>query len=340
MKDSQQLKVQEQPPAREGSQRLSIARLKTWESLGFGMFLHFGMSTFDGLELSPGTTPIDHYQPHELDVDQWLSIARDVGMRYAVLTVKHVSGFCLWPSRFTDYHVGNSPVAMDVVEAFIEGCQKRGLMAGLYYCSWDNRHRFGSLTPGDLSDHPDDETMKHAWVSKAYMEFQHNQLDELLRAYGPVGEVWIDIPGVLPRFYRQALYNHIACLQPEAVIMMNNGLGLTNQLKVWHTWPSDLLSVERALPLDSGGNSRWRTVEGKDYYVPVEVCEPAGQAWFHEPDDQPRSDMELLGLYCLIRARGGNLLLNVGPDKRGLIPSRFRKSLFRLRRSLDKLDLG
>ena len=94
------------PPGREakrGTQRLSLEQLRKWESLGYGMFLHFGMSTFDGHELSDGRSPASLYAPDALDVDQWISVARDAGMAYAVLTAKHVAGHCLWPSRHTAY---------------------------------------------------------------------------------------------------------------------------------------------------------------------------------------------------------------------------------------------
>ena len=104
--------------------------LRRWESLGYGMFIHFGMSTFVGQELPDGTQPSAVYAPTNLDVDQWISVARDAGMKYAVLTAKHVSGHCLWPSANTDYHVGTSGNKTDVVDAFIKACETRGLMAG------------------------------------------------------------------------------------------------------------------------------------------------------------------------------------------------------------------
>jgi len=130
-----------------GDQRLSLTALQAWEALRFGLFLHFGLSTFTGKELPPGDDPATLYAPDRLDVDQWVCVARDAGMKYAVLTAKHVAGHCLWPSRHTDYHVGNSGNRTDVVEAFVTACAKRGVMPGLYYCSWDNHHTFGSQTP-------------------------------------------------------------------------------------------------------------------------------------------------------------------------------------------------
>src|SRR3954469_12354325 len=136
---------QHDPP--QGAQRLSLDALRAWESLGYGMFIHFGMSTFDADEVSKGDKPADFYAPDKLNVDQWCQVARDAGMKYAVLTAKHVAGHCLWPSKQTDYHVGTSSNKTDVVQKFVEACDKRGVMAGFYYCSWDNHHKLGSITP-------------------------------------------------------------------------------------------------------------------------------------------------------------------------------------------------
>src|SRR4051812_12969757 len=219
----------------EGAQRLSIDALRRWESLGYGMFIHFGMSTFDGQELSSGKSPSKLYAPVNLDVDQWISVARDAGMKYAILTAKHVAGHCLWPSALTDYSVQSSGNTTDVVEAFVRACEKRGLMAGLYYCSWDNHHCFGSHTPSDKGVAPD--------TTAKYREFQLAQIQELLQHYAPLGEFWVDIPSVLGEDGRSKQYDQIAALAPDAMVMMNLGLGASDQLN--HCWPTDLIAIER-----------------------------------------------------------------------------------------------
>lgn len=316
----------------QGSQRLSLEQLSQWEALRFGMFIHFGMSTFDGKEISPGDQPSTLYAPDQLDVDQWICAARDTGMKYAVLTTKHVAGHCLWPSRHTDYHVGTSGNRTDVVEAFVAACAKHGVLPGFYYCSWDNHHRLGSKTPSDVA-------WGEGFVSRAYMDFQTAQIEELLTQYGAVAEVWIDIPIVLPRFYRQELYDRIAQLQPQAVIMMNNGIGDGSSYPVAKAWPADIVAIERFLPNSHTGHVKWRQIEGQRYYLPGEVCEPIGREWFHVDADQPRSDAELLGMYLVSISRGTNFLLDVGPDRHGLIPDKYLKALQRLRRNLDRLDM-
>lgn len=312
-----------------GSQRLNLKQLQAWEELKYGMFIHFGMSTFDGVEASKGDAPSTLYAPDKLDVDQWVSVARDAGMKYAVLCAKHVSGHCLWPSKHTDYHVGTSGNTTNVVEAFVKACENRGVMPGFYYCSWDNRHLMGSKTPSMIA-------YESAFTTRRYLDFQTAQIEELLTQYGKIGEVWIDIPIVLPRFYRQELYERIAELQPETVIMMNNGISDGATYPVDNAWPADIIAIERFLPNSQSGHVRWREIEGCQYYMPGEVCDPIGKEWFYCDGDAPRSDAELLGMYLICRTRNTNLLLDVPPDRHGLIPQMHIDALLRLRSNLDK----
>jgi len=194
--------------SQEGDQRLSLKQLQAFEEMGYGMFIHFGMSTFDGDELSKGDKPSTFYSPPSVDTDQWMRTARDAGMKYAILTTKHVSGHCLWPSKYTDYHVGTSNNKTDVVEAFVKSCSKYGIMPGFYYCSWDNHHLMGSGTPTYVK-------WSDMYTTEEYRQFQWNQLSELLTSYGKIGEVWIDIPGILPRDYRHKLYDQLANGNPK-----------------------------------------------------------------------------------------------------------------------------
>ncbi len=313
-----------------GSQRLTLAQLKAWEALKYGMFIHFGMSTYDGVEISKGDQPSALYAPDRLDVDQWISVARDAGMKYAILTTKHAAGHALWPTRFNDYHVGTSGNKTDVVKAFVEACRKRGVMPGLYYCSLDN-HNVLFDTP------PWPRPAPNYGVTPQFEEFQWNQITELLSQYGEVGEIWIDIPHALTSKYRHDLYWHMAELQPKAVIMMNHGIGDGAEFKVQSAWPTDLIAIERCLPNSHTKHVKWREIDGKKYYMPGEVCDPIGGEWFHVDNDFPRSDAELLGMYLVTVSRGCNLLLDVPPNRHGIIEDFNRKALMRLRKNLDLL---
>ena len=314
------------PTEKKGSQRLSLDALRTWEGLGYGMFIHFGMSTFVENELPDGKAPPTTYAPTKLDVDQWISVARDAGMKYAVLTTKHVAGHCLWPSDHNDYTVANSTDKTDVVEAFVKSCEKRGVLPGFYYCSWDNHNRFGSKTPSDPRNGV------APYTTSTYQTFQTAQVTELLTRYGPIAETWIDIPGVLGRGYRTYLYNRIVELQPKTVIMMNSGISTGEEYNVDYAWPSDLIAIERRLPPDKG-HDKWRTIEDKQYYMAGEVCDPIGKEWFHVPGDMPRPDDELAAMLQASQERGVNLLLDVPPDTRGVIPESSVNALQRLRKN-------
>jgi len=313
-------------PAKRGKQRLDLAPLQAWEGLGYGMFIHYGMSTFVENELPDGKAPATTYAPDRLDVDQWINVARDAGMKYAVLTAKHVAGHCLWPSDENDYTVANSADTTDVIAKFVAACERCGVLPGLYYCAWDNHNRFGSKTPSDgRAGGP-------PYTTSLYQTFQTAQVTELLTRYGPIAEVWLDIPGVLGRGYRTFLYEYVAGLQPETVIMMNSGISSGETYNVDYAWPSDLIAIERRIPPDAG-HQKWRTIEGAEYYMPGEVCDPIGKAWFYVPGDVPRPDEKLVEQFEACRTRGVNFLLDVPPDKRGLIPTPYVDALNRLRKN-------
>jgi alpha-L-fucosidase len=330
-------------PTEAGAQRLPLMALHQWEALGFGMFIHFGMATFDGDEFSRGDQPSTVYAPDKLDVAQWVGVARDAGMKYAVLTAKHVAGHCLWPSAHTDYHVGTSGNRTDVVEAFVTECGKAGILPGLYYCSWDNHNRFGSATPTFAADGTAGqwETM---FATRGYEEFQSKQLEELATRYGEIVEFWIDIPRMLSAAFRHELYNRLAELQPRAVILMNKGI-LTGGELPFTAWPTDVLNYETEVPGyhvhpgGTAGHQAWRDVAGKRYYLPGEVCDTVNAHWFWTEGDEPKSDRELLGQALLCRSRGCNELLNVGPDRHGVIPANQVGALQRLRKNLDALNV-
>jgi alpha-L-fucosidase len=180
--------------------------LAEWEALGYGMFIHFGMSTFTGYEFGQFSAQAKDYAPTALDVDQWIRVAHDGGMKYAILTTKHCYGHALWDSRHTAYDVKAGPVKTDVVRAFVDACRKYGLKPGFYYLlGWDKVNQW-ARTPED------------------YEAFCRAQIEELLTGYGPIAELWLDIPWdmgpdtdkVLAR-----LYGRIKSLQPDCLVLQS-----------------------------------------------------------------------------------------------------------------------
>ena len=345
---------------KSGNQRLSIERLQQWEKLRYGMFIHFGMSTYVSLtgkvyHKPLGDDPASCFNPDQLNVDQWVGVARDAGMKYAVLTAKHIAGFCLWPSKHSDYTVASSGNTTDIVEAFVKSCEKRGILPGLYYSSYDNHHRWGSRTRSDFeskqayekraNERPrfggdncgrEDDPGRMPYTTAHYQTFQTAQITELLTQYGQIMEVWIDHPEVNGRGYRTYLYDTMAKLQPEMVILMNNGLPRADQYDVDYAWPADLMAIERGIP-PKDGYPKWRTIEGNEYYLPGEVCDSIAdvrQDWFHLEGDVPRPMEELLAQFRATTDGGANYLLNVPPDKRGLIPDVFIDTLTQMHKEL------
>lgn len=334
-------------PARNpegGAQRLSVEQLQAWEALGYGMFIHFSMNTYDGNDFSHGTAPATDFAPDKLDVEQWIKVARDAGMKYAVLTAKHVAGFALWPTKHGDYHVGNSSCQVDIVERFVKACDKYGVKPGLYYCSWDNHNLFGSVTatfaPPVTHDQRGFAWQHGQFTTQAYREFQMKQIEELLTQYGPIAEMWIDIPHLLTHDGRRQQYAQIARLQPECLVVMNNGTEAMFALIYDNAWPTDVQTIELKLPWSFRGHQPWmriatRNDDEQDYYIPAEVCDQIGRAWFYTDDDQPRSIPELTAMRVICRERRANFLLNVPPDRHGLIQDKYIKGLNRLTKTYE-----
>lgn len=140
----------------------------------FGMFLHFGINTFNNTEWSDGKLPIESYRPTGIDADSWVKTAYAAGMNYVILITKHHDGFCLWDTHTTAYSVNYSPNKTDVVKAVSEACQKYGIKLGLYYSLWD-RHK------------------KCYKNDEQYVQYMEKQLTELMDGrYGEVVELWFD----------------------------------------------------------------------------------------------------------------------------------------------------
>ena len=274
----------------------------------FGMFLHFNMATYIDREWANGYEDPALFKPDRLDCGQWLDLARAAGMRYAVLTVKHTGGWCLWDSAqtthdiagFVNYKDGKG----DIVREFVDACRRRGLKVGFYYCFPGNFSR-----PGVGNAIPEGKPDLHGLPPEAagdYVGFIKRQLTELLTGYGPVDLLWIDQ-------YRnkytyagwQEIRDHIRSLQPNCVVIGNNAHNLTE---------SDIYSCE--LPWDPNG------MVPEDNTMPAEVCDKISRTWFWSTGDTPehvKSVQKITETLSLCNERRANYLLNVPPDRSGRI---------------------
>lgn len=279
-----------------------------WQDMELGMFCHFGMNTFCDQEWGDGTDSVEIFNPEQLDARQWARTAKRAGFKYLVLTAKHHDGFCLWPTKTTDYSVKSSPWRDgkgDVVREVADACREEGLQFGLYVSPWD-RHE---------PCYPDKE---------AYDDFYAEQLTELLTGYGPLVEVWFDGAGSQGREYD---WNRIIGLidkyQPDAMVF-NMGrptirwVGNEDGVAPYPCWNTATTAKESMFTSDM---MTW--MEGTPSWVPAECDVPIRKLhWFWHPDDEAslRSLEEVLDIYYRSVGHGATLLLNISPDNRGLLP--------------------
>jgi len=280
-----------------------------WQESELTMFLHFGVNTFTDREWGEGNEDPAIFNPTELDTDQWVSVAKEAGFKYMIITAKHHDGFCLWQSKYTEHSVKNSLWKNgrgDVVRELSESCRKTGLKFGVYLSPWD-RHE---PTYGD---------------SPAYNQHFRNQLSELLTDYGDVAEVWFDgACGEGPNGKRQeydwkSYSDLIRKLQPNALIAIC-GPDIR--------WVGNEDGVAR--------ETEWSVQNGVWYPAECDVSIRPGWFWHADQDDKVKSLEHLIDIYYKSVGRNSVLLLNVPPNNRGLIADPDIKRLREFRSVLDR----
>lgn len=299
-----------------------------WMRLGYGMFIHFGPWTFSGN--GDGTFPAERVDAPALDPRAWAELAAAAGMRYAVLTAKHVDGFCLWPTKHTRYSVAATPARRDLVAEFVASFRAAGLEVGLYYALLDRHCPF----------YDDD---------ARYADYARAQVVELLSGYGDLVELWFDgawdkdhptrdwphdpswPPATGARWRWRELYDEIHRLQPRCLVLQNSSSdrpGVPNYLPVDARTSEhfDFVWQERLCepPLDP----RLPAADGQ-VYLPLEYCTTLTPGWFWQKGAcYSHASAEAIAGWRLRAARhGANLLLNVGPDSAGRIPDYHRPFL-------------
>jgi len=319
-----------------------------WQEMEFIAFTHFGINTFTDREWGEGTEDPSLFNPAGFDARQWARTFQAAGMKMVIVTAKHHDGFCLWPSRYTEHSVKGSPWREgkgDVVRDVADACREAGLKLGIYLSPWD-RHE---PTYGD---------------SPAYNEHFRSQLRELLTGYGEIAEVWFDgACGEGPNGKRQeydwpSYYRVVRECQPRAVIFgmgpdirwvgTETGYGRETE---WSVVPVNLREgISNAAPSldnlfipgdmtaeDLGSREKIAGARALAWF-PAETDVSIRPGWFYhaKEDGQVKSPQKLIDIYFSSVGRNGVLLLNVPPDKRGLIHENDILSLIGMRRILDK----
>ncbi|RME94413.1 MAG: hypothetical protein D6766_05880 [Verrucomicrobia bacterium] len=275
----------------------SLAALQS-EFLGlkFGMFIHFNMATFQGVEWVEGYPDPAEFDPGgRVDTDAWAEAAVAAGMKYAVLTAKHVGGFCLWDSRLTTYDVMNPrcPYQRDLVDQFIRSFRKRGLKVGLYYC-W--RHPgFGDPAKHKVLP-PECDPATHSVEEQ--IAFQQAQIAELVERYPDVFYIWNDAldPTLMSAADARAFFRR---LRP-GLLASNN----------WWNW------ARKGTPYLDIAIKEMRHFP-EDNTLPGETCWKLERTWFWRPGARPQTPAQVLKLLETVNQRHSNLLLNVAPNRHG-----------------------
>ncbi|MCH7228461.1 alpha-L-fucosidase [Haloferula sp. A504] len=283
--------------------------------LGFGMFIHYNMATYHGAQWVEGYPDPSTFDPGgRVDTDAWAEAAVAAGMKYGVLTTKHVAGFCLWDSKYTTYDVmhPDCPYQEDLVAQFVESFTSRGLKVGLYYC-WRSpgfKAPFKVLPPEcDPAEHD----------LKAQIEFQKKQIAELVERYPQAFYIWND-----------ALDDRIMT-QPEAVAFARElGPGVLTSSN-WWSW-----GKKGTLFTDIAVKETRHFPEGNT--APGETCWKLESGWFWKEGTRVAKTEGIMKHMASAQARNSNFLLNVGPDPEGRILPASAKVLEEIGDRLGKPD--
>ncbi len=318
----------------------SKAQLR-WHEMEMNAFVHFTINTFTDKEWGYGNEDPALFNPTNLDAGQWVLTLKEAGFKGVILTAKHHDGFCLWPSAYTKHSIASSPYKNgkgDLVKEVSEACKLYGLRFGIYVSPWDrNRADYGQ---------------------PSYIEYYRNQLKELFTNYGPIFEMWFDGANGGDGYYGGANEKRpidgrtyydwpntlklVKSMQPDVIFFSDAGPGVrwvgnesgeageTN----WNTITPDTLyagkpGIEKLLQTGSVDGTAW---------IPAEVDVSIRPGWFyHEAENKSvKSGKQLFEIYLKSVGRGSNLLLNVAPDKRGLLWEEDVKALKKWKTIRDK----
>lgn len=269
-----------------------------WQDLEMGAIIHFGPNTFLDQEWGDGTADPKVFNPTQFNPEQWMQAIQAAGIKYVVFVAKHHDGFCLWPTEQTVYGVKSSPWENgqgDVVRRVEQAARKYGLKFGVYLSPWD-RHEPRYKNSAD------------------YDQYYSAELDELAQNYGQLEEFWLDGAGSAGHVYNFPRYiEELRVSQPNTLVFADMALFEYGDIR-WAGNEDGIIPYENWNVIDRHGYLRWR---------PVEADTPLHKShWFWHPNDEAtlKTLPELLSTYEHSVGRGGQLMLGLAPDRRGLLP--------------------
>jgi alpha-L-fucosidase len=269
-----------------------------WQDLEFGVILHFSTNTFLDREWGDGTADPKVFNPTQFDPDQWMKAIKASGARYVVMVAKHHDGFCLWPTSQTEYSIKQSPWKNgkgDMVAEVAKAARANGLKFGVYLSPWD-RHEPKYKDPA------------------AYDKYYNAELEELASHYGDLVEFWLDGAGSTGRTYDfPKIIETLRTYQPNTIVFADTALFEYGDAR-WAGDETGKIEYQNWNVIDRHGFLRWR---------PVEVDTPLRKLhWFWHPHDEAslKTSDELIDSYENAVGHGGQWMLGVAPDNRGLLP--------------------
>jgi alpha-L-fucosidase len=302
-----------------------------WHDKEFYLFMHFGPNTFTDLEWGHGSEDPNLFNPSAIDCDQWAKTAKAAGAKGIIITAKHHDGFCLWPSKYSTHTVKESKWMQgkgDVLKMLSEACRKNGIEMGVYISPWDRNH-------------PDYGTPK-------YNEVYINTMKELLTGYGSFFELWWDgANGEGPNGKKQVydftrFKDSVLKIQPHLIIFSDIGpharwIGNENGIINETNWNLlDTVGFKRGEGAPPNDTLNRGNFNGK-YWIGAEADVSIRKGWFYhkQEDATVKSGKTLFDLYLKSAGRGGNLLLNVPPNRIGRIDPLDSMSLMEFKKIRD-----
>ena len=296
--------------------------------IGKKAFFHFGVNTFTNLEWGDGKENAEVFNPTETDVRSWIRGIKAAGFKMAILTAKHHDGFCLWPSKYTEHSIKNSPYKNgkgDLVKEFTDACHEYNIPVGIYVSPWDRNAPY--------------------WGTAEYTHYYVNQLTEILTQYGKIDEIWWDGAGSSNANYDYGLWAYtVRKYQPDAVIFASMGAAAYAEQR-WvgneagYAGTTHYASINYEMIRNEVIEDINRGVIGGEMYVPAEVDVSIRPGWFYhkEQDEKVKSSRALDDIWFKSIGRNAMMLLNFPPDRRGLIVDKDIKNAIESNQRINKM---